>query len=82
MYYDRYIDTLLTLGSPSNLFVNCRFGGLENAKNQKETLCVSTPLLFDSSRQQEEINLAAQTSNFLITENEYRRVSNVVLLPC
>ena len=40
MYYDRYIDTQLTRVSPSNLFVKCRFSGLENAKNQKETLCV------------------------------------------
>lgn len=31
----------------------------------------STQLLFDSSRLQEEINVAAQTNNFLITENEF-----------
>ena len=31
----------------------------------------STQLLFDSSRQEEEINLAAQLNSFLITENEF-----------
>ena len=59
VYYDRYTDTLLILLSPSNLFVKCRFNGLENAKKSDgNTLCSTQPLFQVSSRQQEGINAA------------------------